>query len=134
MARTTFENLQTIVTVKSSITTDGEPFITMANELVTEKCADSSYSDTRLELIERYLAAHFYCVTDMRLASVNVDVSVSFQHKIDLYLNQTAYGQHAMLIDTDGNLAALNEAMMKGGKVSASLTWVGKTETEANES
>jgi hypothetical protein len=116
-ARTTETLVKKILEADDTIITDYEPFITMANELTTECCGAASigYSSTRLELIERNLAAHFCCMIDPRVASEKAgDVAVTYQHEIDLGFRQTVYGQAALRLDTNGGLAALDIRSDKG--------------------
>ena len=93
------------------------PFIEAANALVTELCGDvAAYDDTRLELIERWLSAHFYTVRDPRTTTESVrNVAETFQHREDLGFDTSHYGQMAMRLDTNGGLAALNLRIKKGG-------------------
>jgi len=129
MARTTYAAVIKIIESDTTITTDMAPFIEVANVLITKVCTD--YDETtdavQLELIERWLAAHFYAIRDQRKDTEKAGpVSESNQYKVDLYLAQTIYGQQAMLIDTSGLLAALNKSMKDGlGAVVPSVTWVG---------
>lgn len=130
--RTTEAAIKQIIEVDSTISLT--PFIAVANELVTELCSDSNYTSTRLELIERWLSAHFYAVRDPRPTSESAGVSVSYAISIGQNLSLTTYGQQAMLLDTAGNLAALNNRTSKGSKVTPGISWLGKdldaTETE----
>jgi hypothetical protein len=109
-------------------------FIEVANALVTELCTDSGYDATRLELIERWLSAHFYAIRDPRTVSEKADVvAQSFRSKVDLGFNVTHYGQMAMRIDTDGNLAALDKRTLEGQRKSLGVSWVGLSETEQGD-
>lgn len=131
MPRTTEAAVQAIVETEDDISLT--PFIEVANMLVTKKCLDSDYDDAQLELIERWLSAHFYAVRDLRRSSEKAgSVGESFQYKVDLNLAVTVYGQQAMVIDTDGNLAKLNKETGNGGPMRASVTWVG-TAPETDE-
>ncbi len=113
MARTDATAVGGIIEVDATI--DVTPFIEAANALVTDVCGDSGYSDDRLELIERWLSAHFYAVRDIRPASETAGaVSQSFQFSVGRYLEVTMYGQQAMLLDVEGGLADLNARMKKG--------------------
>lgn len=137
MTRTTDSAVQGIIDVDTDTYPALTQFIDTANELVTEVCAsvldddgNVYYSDTRLELIERWLAAHFYAVADPRAAMEKAGpVSQSLQHKVDLNLAVTTYGQQAMLLDTKGGLAALNGQATDGIQRSAGVVWLG-TESE----
>jgi hypothetical protein len=110
------------------------PFIEAANALVTEKCTDSGYDATRLELIERWLSAHFYAIRDPRVALESVKgVMQQFSRKIGFNLQLTHYGQMAMVMDTDGNLASLSKSLEKGGKGTASIGWLGTGDSQGND-
>jgi len=113
---------------------DISPFIAIANELVTECCSEDDYDATRLEMIERYLSAHLYTNYDPRAKSEKAgDVSVSYQSAVDLGFNTSHYGQHAMLLDTAGGLAALNKRTQDGKTSSVAVTWMGKTADEVTD-
>jgi len=123
MPRTTASQVELVVEVDAAI--DLEAFIAAANEIVTEVCVPLEYSDTRLELIERWLSAHFYKIRDQAVASEKAGpVAESFQHKVDLLLMQTKEGQMAMLLDTKGGLARLQKALMEG-RIKSGLKWLG---------
>lgn len=130
MARTTAELVKGVIEVDSDSVPDLDPFILVANELVTEICEPSGYTATRLEAIERWLAAHFYAVRDMRRSTETAgSVSESYQYKLGLHLNSTMYGQQAMMLDTAGGLASLNKQMTDpSGGGGTSGTWLGKEE------
>ena len=102
------------------------PFISIANELVTECCTSGSHTELRLELIERWLSAHFYHHRDMKAQMEKAgSVSQNLQSKVDLGFDNTHYGQAAMRLDTEGGLAALNERIKKGKRATVSVTWLG---------
>lgn len=101
------------------------PFIETASALVDEIATESEHDATRLELIERYLSAHFYTLRDPRpVQEAAGDVQVTYQSKVDLNLYTSHYGQHAMLLDTSGLLRKLSS----GKKKTISVTWVGVEE------
>lgn len=103
------------------------PCLTFANELVTERCTDSGYSDTRLALIECWLCAHLVATIDPRVSSEEAkDVRVWYQSKVDLGLSLTHYGQQVMILDTAGNLAGLNNKMKTIKGIRPSIKWIGK--------
>lgn len=127
MPRTTAEAVATIIELDEDI--DLEAFILTANELVTEVCVPLEYSDTRLELIERWLSAHFYAIRDMRTASEQAgSVAASYQYRVGLMLANTMYGQQAMLMDSKGGLASLSKSMEMGRRKS-SIKWLGTERT-----
>lgn len=124
MARTTDELVGGVVEVDDSITLT--PFIAIANELVTELCTDSDYTDARLTYIETWLAAHFYLIRDQAVAMERAgSVQVQYQYKIGLMLAQTKHGQTAMALDTEGNLAALSKRLEEGEPAGIEFTWLG---------
>jgi len=124
MARTTDEAVQGIIEHDTTISLT--PFIEAANALVTEVCSTDNYDATRLELIERWLSAHFYAIRDPRYESEKAgDVAAKYQSKVNLGFDVTHYGQMAMRLDTAGGLAALNTEAKSGGSVTASFTWGG---------
>lgn len=128
MARTTASAVEGICDVIED--TDLDPYILPANELVTEVCVPAGYSDERLELIERWLAAHFYCVFDPRAQSESAGVSASYEGTAGMYLERTRYGQMAMILDTAGGLAQLNTQTEAGKVRTLSISWLGSTPRE----
>ena len=124
MARTTDTLVEGIIAVDDDISLT--PFIDVANNLVTDVCTDSGYTDAKLILIETWLAAHFLQIRDQAVDTEKAGkVSQKFQYKVDLILNQTKYGQMAQLIDTAGNLAQLSKRMEQGESASVSIGWLG---------
>lgn len=78
-------------------------------------------SSEELELIERWLAAHYYKRSDLPYASKSTGgQSASFQTKIDMGIKGTHYGQSAIDMDPSGCLAALSS------QARASIGWLGK--------
>jgi hypothetical protein len=124
--RTTVALVSGIIEVEAGITVT--PFIEAANALVTELCAPvTDYDATRLELIERWLAAHFYAIRDPRRSSESVGpVKEAYQYKVKVGLQVTTYGQQVMLLDTEGALARLNRSSDEGTQGgTASVVWAG---------
>ena len=129
MARTTDAAVKLIIEVDTNIALDS--FIEAANALVTELCADY-YDATRLELIERWLSAHFYTVRDMRAEMEKADdVTQKLQSKVDLGFDTSHYDQMAMRLDTEGLLAGLNERIKAGKAASITFSWLGTEEADA---
>jgi len=109
-------------------------FIIVGNQL-TDSVADNDseglLDSARLKEIERWLSAHFTAIRDVRADMEKAgDVSQSFQYKVDLNLNQTQYGQQAILLDITGYLARLQKEAEDGGKVRASMYAMGTPEDE----
>ena len=129
MARTDATNVGKVIEVDDTI--DLTVFIDSASELVTELCTgtngpDPAYTDTRLELIERWLAAHFYAIRDTRPANEKAgSVGVAYQYKVGLNLANTMFGQQAMAMDTNGGLANLNKATEEGKLRKPGMFWLG---------
>lgn len=131
MARTTPENVGKVVELDEDI--DLTVFIEMANELVTQLCVGKGYTDTRLELIERWLAAHFYVIRDPRASSESAGVSQSYLNpNVGMMIQGTKEGQQALLLDTAGGLASLSKASEDGKGRTVGVTWIG-TESEDSE-
>ncbi len=130
--RTTSDAVKKIIEVEDT-DLDLTPFITAANELVTELCSDSSYSTTRLTVIETWLAAHFFAVREPRLSSENAGVSVSYQGKVEMHLEATIYGQQVMMLDTAGDLASLHAGISAGTATAPrpGITWGGTPHNKA---
>lgn len=108
------------------------PFIATANSLVTAICTSSSLSDENLELIERWLSAHFYSLSPegkMTLSETVGPLTETFFGKIGYALNLTFYGQTAMLLDTSGALARWNNQVISGKTQTASVVWGGTART-----
>lgn len=127
MARTTASAVQALVNWNSDVSV--EPFIETATALIDAVLLDAGYSDTLLELIERWLSAHFYSVRMQQRSSESVEsASVSYQNKVDLKLMLTSYGQQVAMLDYKGILAALGKP-----KVRLGATYLGKTPCEKRE-
>lgn len=125
MAYTNSTAVKAIIAVGTS--DDLSPFIETANALVTELCLPvTTYDTTRLELIERWLSAHFYAILKPRRDSEKAGpVSQKLRSKVDLNLSLTHYGQQAMLLDTAGGLSRLNNASKEGKRKTATIGWLG---------
>lgn len=136
--RTTAAAVAKVVEVDSRSWPDIEPFIEAANALVTAKCTASGYSDAILELIERWLAAHFYRVADPQpTMEVAGSVTAQYESRVDLGFDVTKYGQQAMRLDYAGNLALMNNAMKKqegtlAGTGRVGVSYVGREPTTPN--
>ncbi len=109
------------------------PFIDTANALTTQvaTCATArgvTLSSTTLELIERYLAAHFYSRSDPIASEKKTgDATAAFQGKTEMGLDSTHYGQDAKTLDHSGCLAS----MSKGRQ--ATTEWIGRPPSEQTD-
>jgi hypothetical protein len=112
-----------------------EPFIKAANSIVNwlyAHCAEmASLSTDDLELIETWLAAHYYSQKDPALTQRTTGgASGSFQGQVAMYFEGTWYGQKAMELDHSGCLAKRQQELKTGQKTSASIGWAGKRTSE----
>lgn len=116
MARTTAAAVKLVLAGGKDYDTDNAPdltpYIDTASALVddVDTCATArgyTLSSTRLELIERWLAAHAYALSDQPYASKATDrASATFQGQTGMNLDATKYGQMAKSLDTSGCLAS----------------------------
>ena len=108
----------TEVLVRSIIKTDPEltslqAFIDASHELVLTHCI--GIEEPEGVGVETWLAAHLITIRDNRVTSENVaDAGVTYQHKIDIGLNSSMYGQTAMLMDRTGGLTKWNKQILNG--------------------
>ena len=108
-------------------TIDLTPFIETAAAFVDQLAENSAaLTPERLELIERWLAAHFYATRDPRTASEHAGpVGANYQSAVTIGLQNSHYGQVALRLDTTGTLAAL-DGMSRD--VEAAGYWLGRDE------
>lgn len=100
------------------------PFIETAGVMVDEAAGADVLSAARLELVERWLAAHYYCMGDRPYTSRSTGgASGSFAGQFSKGLESTPYGQTALAL-SGGLLAAT-------GRRRAGAEWLGKTASEA---
>lgn len=127
--RTTESEVRGILLRISPNITNFEPYIKAANSVVTQHCSD--LDNATAAIVETWLAAHFLVMNDERIDSEGVrGISRSFQFKIDLGLNQSKYGQQALLLDYSGGLAQWQKDVVDG-KTSrtGTINWLGKEVT-----
>lgn len=107
-----------------SLTAFIETACVMVNRV--ETCAitrGKSLTVAELELVERWLAAHCYAMSDQPLSSKSTEgASGNFQGQTGMYLEATKYGQMAMKIDWSGCL----EAIAKPERKVAGGVWLGR--------
>jgi hypothetical protein len=123
--RVTVAEVEQIIDLDSTFSdTDVTIHINAANRIVTKIVTDSSMSSDDKKECERWLAAHFCAMGRNPYANEEHAGSVSqtMGHKLDLRLDNTRWGQMAMIIDTGGDLARLNEASKKGRQLAATFT------------
>jgi hypothetical protein len=106
------------------------PFIETATDIVTwldSKDVDGELSAATLELIERWLSAHFYAQSDPILQTKNTGKSGgTFEGQTAMGLKNTRYGQQALFLDSTGNLA-------KRGIGKAKMNWLGLPKSEQTD-
>lgn len=114
--------------------TDLDPFIEIASSVVDnvlEANETYTYTPEMLELIERWLSAHYYCALDPRSQEEEVGQSeFVYQGEAGMYFEHTTYGQFALSADPYGLLSRHNKELKKG-KIKADITWLG-TKTDQN--
>ncbi len=110
--RVTADEVRLIIDLESSMTDEiVDAMIFSANTLINSVCTDASLTDTLLKEIERWVSAHFCAIRDQRLIEEDVgDARDKYQHKEDLGLRVTHYGQQAILLDISGGLAEAADA------------------------
>lgn len=108
MARTTAIAVGKLIEV--DVGDDLTPFIDSAAVVVDEIAAlPNASSLIEQELVERWLAAHFYGVFQQRPASEKAGpVAESKQFWVGYGFQTTMHGSQAMLLDSTGHLVELN--------------------------
>jgi len=109
--RTTGTLVKEIITTSVSVA-GIEPFIIIANQLVTSKLGSSTdLSDLERDEIERWLAAHFLAVSLEQKATTKKigDAEKTYQGRTAMDLKATFYGQTACILDTTGALERLGK-------------------------
>lgn len=135
MARTTAAAVKAVLLPGKDYDTENSPdltpFIDTASAYVDDivTCAADqdpavTLTDARLELIERWLAAHFYVVSDQTYASKSTEgASASFHGQTGMYIESSRYGQTAMSLDKSGCLASIGGS---AGRIRVGTAWLGK--------
>lgn len=118
--RTTEAAVRAISGIKDTV--DVSSYIDVATNIVDdiEATGDSCLNDAKLELIERYLAAHFASLVNRRVTSKSIaGASTSFEGSVSGEgFDLTPFGQQAKLLDCTG---LLSELPLK----KVSMTWLG---------
>ena len=126
--RTNSTNVEAILGDHFKSGDDLTAFIATASALVdwVDDCdTDGLLDSTTLELIERWLSAHYYLHSNQILSEEKTGkASGKYQGQTGFGLKNTIYGQAALSLDVSGCLAKRNEELEKGVK-SAGLEWLG---------
>jgi len=119
MALPTVTEAEVAAVIDLRSNTVATPFITTAEALVEEvNLEGKGLSQAILKQIIIWLAAHFAAHLEQRFASETTgDARSAYQYKVDLGLNDTMYGQQAMLLDITGTLKKLNSRGNKQGPI-----------------
>ena len=122
---TSVEVKQILVTVLTG--TQLDPFIAVANLIVTEKLGTSGLGDALLKEVERWLSAHFIYISNPSYSSTAKnargaiisekigDTAIEYSDISKIkntglgLLSSTVYGQQAITIDLTGTLANLGK-------------------------
>lgn len=117
-------------TVETNCDIDLGAFLEVAN-VMTDKIAScatdrgQTLTTSQLEMIERYLAAHFYSLRDPEYKQKKTgDASASFFGQDGKGLEGTRFGQAAMTLDTSGCLRSFDQGTF------ADMTWLGKPKSD----
>jgi hypothetical protein len=129
LARTTSGAVQAILLqdYDSLDNPDLTPFIETASSVVDDVSLCASQKGTplataKLELLERWLSAHCYCLVDRLYYSRKTGKAEGiFQGRTGMNLDYTPYGQMAKSLDPTGCLVAVTSSMKAG------MMWLGKT-------
>lgn len=138
MALTTSELVQGILLSDYGETESGElpsltPFIDTAAVFMARVSTCASLKGTPLtvtekEILERWLAAHFYAMSDQTYESRRTaDSAGKFHGKTGMGLEASKYGQQAMSIDPSGCVASISK------RREARLVWLGKNPTDQTD-
>ncbi len=138
MARTTPAAVQGVLGPHYDGQTSLTPFIDTANaivERIAEQDADSIMTSVRLEIVERWLAGHFYAHADQlrQTESAGGKASATYQGQTGMNLSSTQYGQSAMLLDFTGLLAKLSKQAEEGGRRKVGFQWLGLPPSEQTD-
>lgn len=125
MAYTTVLAVKGILADDYNLTTDLQQFIDSADIIMARvlACAGAkgiTLSSIELEMIERWLSAHFYCASNPQYQSeATGGISVSYTGQTSMHLESTRYGQMAINLDYSGCLNAISSRSV------TSAQWLG---------
>jgi hypothetical protein len=136
MARTTADQVKAVLMSDYGPKRDGElpdlaPFVRAAGVMIdrVETCAQAKavpLSAEELAVLETWLSAHYYSVSDRPYQSTMTDrAQATYQGKTGMGLESSYYGQTALGLDASGCLSAISKRRV------ASVTYVGKRPDDA---
>lgn len=128
--RTSASAVEAVLVADYKAGTSLTPFIAAASSIVDRLAALDTggvLTTAQCELIERWLAAHCYCMSDRLLASRSTGKSSgSFMGQFGKRLESTTYGQTALMMDWTGRLATIGRPM-------ARMDWLGKAVSDQTD-
>lgn len=125
---------------KENLTKDGsgnyilDPYILVANEMTTEYCSGSGYSDDRMTAIETWLTAHVITASVQQQIQSEGAGGVSQSYAINVRhlgsgFKSTRYGVMACQLDTAGSLLRASARMETGRLPNKSPIYGGRGDT-----
>lgn len=114
MAYTNPQAVAGILADDYNLTTDLQQFIDTADIIIqrVKSCAAARrvpLTPIELEMIERWLAAHMYCMSSPQYQSeATGGISVSYTGQTGLHIESTRFGQMAINLDYSGCLNAIS--------------------------
>ena len=135
MSRTTSQAVKSVLLGDYDGESSLVSFIDTASVVVTRvnTCAVAkgvTLSTAELELIERWLAAHFYACSDQPYSVAETDKARGrFQGQTGMFLTGTKYGQTAMRLDPSGCLEAIGNRT----RAKATVNWLGFPPSEQTD-
>lgn len=106
-----------------------ESAASVVDDVVTNATAKGvTLSAAKRELIERWLAAHMYCLSDQTYAREKTGDAEGLAHgQTGMFLESTRYGQNALMLDPSGCLRELSN-----GKT-VTFAWLGLAPSEQTD-
>lgn len=130
MARTTESKVRAVIATDADI--DLTEMINVANVLTTRMDSNATakgytLSADELEVIETYLAAHFYALRDLQpIKEREGRSSIDYMGKTGYGLEATLWGQQALALDVSGSLGSFSGSQNVGNNNSVGLVWLGE--------
>lgn len=116
MARVTATKVKEVVNTSIADDVINRNHIATATAMVDEHLVGSGLSDTLLEKVELYLAAHFVALTEEGGALTRNklgDADTSYANIYSQGLNSTRFGQQALSLDSTGTLSRVAQTQLK---------------------